>query len=79
MEEIFEGKYKNGKIIHNYYIHNMNLSKTADYLNMHINTAFYRMKKIKEKTSLNPKNSKDLFTLLMGYYFYLYLKNKGDK
>lgn len=74
VKEIFEDKYETGKTIHNYYLNNMNISKTADSLNKHRNTLSYRMKKIEEQTGFNLKNSKDLLTLLMGYHFYLYIK-----
>ncbi|GIN88095.1 transcriptional regulator [Heyndrickxia sporothermodurans] len=42
-----------------FFINNCSLKETADQLHIHINTIHYRLKKIEELTSLNPKNIKD--------------------
>nr|WP_272893673.1 helix-turn-helix domain-containing protein [Heyndrickxia oleronia] len=47
---------------------NFSIKKTAEALHIHINTLHYRIKKIEDHTSLNPKKTKDQFTLYLGLY-----------
>lgn len=45
------------------------LKKTSESLHIHINTLHYRLKKITELTSLNPRNIDDLFILYLSFLF----------
>ncbi|MFV0440229.1 MAG: CdaR family transcriptional regulator [Lachnospirales bacterium] len=57
-----------------YYKNNNSIKKTAEELFLHENTVQYKINKIGEYTGLNPKNSKDDFTLKLA----LRLKNIVD-
>lgn len=48
---------------------NASLKNTAELLHVHINTLHYRLKKIEELTTLNPKRFKDLVTLYFAIMF----------
>lgn len=50
----------------------LNISKAAEQLFIHRNTLLYRLKKIEEKTGLDPKKAINLFSLLFAYNLYLY-------
>lgn len=45
------------------------LKKTAEALHIHINTLHYRLKKITEMTSLNPRNIDELFIIYLSLQF----------
>lgn len=49
--------------------HNFSLKETAKSLYIHINTLHYRLKKVKEKTKLNPRKIDDLFLLYLAFRF----------
>lgn len=48
---------------------NASLKNTAELMHVHINTLHYRLKKIEELTTLNPKKFKDLVTLYLAMMF----------
>ena len=50
----------------------LNISKAAEQLFIHRNTLLYRLKKIEEKTGLDPKKAINLFSLLFAYNLYLH-------
>lgn len=71
MKKVFE-ETDTGNIIEGLVQNNLNISKTAESLYIHRNTLLYRIDKIQDKTGLDPKKVKDLFTLLLAYHLYLY-------
>ncbi|ABS21345.1 CdaR family transcriptional regulator [Bacillus cytotoxicus] len=59
--------------------HNQSYKQTAKSLHIHINTLHYRLKRVEDRTGLNPKQFKDLIVL---YFALLLLDNhtkKGEK
>jgi carbohydrate diacid regulator len=61
-----------GEMIESLVENNINISRTANNLFIHRNTLLYRLKKIEEVTGLNPRNLKELYSLLMAYHIYKY-------
>ncbi|WP_138419536.1 CdaR family transcriptional regulator [Aquibacillus sediminis] len=52
-----------------YYSSNLNLAETAKTMNVHINTVHYRLRKIYDITSLDPKNVDSLVTIYLALTF----------
>ncbi|MED3645518.1 sugar diacid recognition domain-containing protein [Halalkalibacterium halodurans] len=48
---------------------NQSFKETAETLHIHINTLHYRLKKMEDKTGLNPRDFHDLTTLYLGLLF----------
>ncbi|MCK4257593.1 MAG: helix-turn-helix domain-containing protein [Halanaerobiales bacterium] len=65
-----------GQILESLVNNNLNISKAASEFFVHRNTLLYKLDKIKKKTGLDPKNAKDLFTLIWTYRLFLFSTNK---
>ncbi len=61
-----------GKIIEALVDNDLNVTKTAQDLFIHRNTLLYKLKNIKDRTGINPKEANGLFILLLAYHLYLY-------
>ncbi len=59
------------KTLNTYFENNCEIAMTADILNIHRNTLNYRFERIFDITMLNPKNKKELYTLICSQSIHL--------
>ena len=72
LAEKFPLEEHNLKTMEEYFATDMNISKTAANLSLHRNSVIYRLNKIAEKISLDPRKTKDIVQLKLSLLAYKY-------